>query len=1098
LIPARLAVNIAGKYAEVPAMIPETLSHFRILEEIGAGGMGVVYRAHDEHLDRDVALKVLPAGLLADESARRRFRREALALARLNHPNVGAVYEFGGQDGVDFLVMELVSGVSLNARLSSGPLPGDEVLRLGTQLAEGLEEAHAQGIIHRDLKPGNLRLTTDGRLKILDFGLAEWLNAESDAAPTITAVTSTHVSGTIPYMAPEQLRGHKADARTDVYAVGAVLYEMATGKRPFAGASGPQLIGAILEAPVAPPRSHNRRLSPGLEFVILKAVEKNPSRRYQSVRDLRVDLERLSQGAAPRFRSHRFGWAVAGSGALLLLVGLLAGFNAGGWRERFAQRALPTASTPSIKARRSLAVLGFKNLSGNPDEAWISTALSEMLATEMAAGGHLRTIPGEDVARMKLDLSLSDADTFGRDTLQRIRAHLGSDLVVLGSYLALGEGAGGRIRLDFRLQDTAAGETVAAVSKTGTENELLDLISGTGAELRQKLGVEEVSPSQASDVRASLPSNNEAARLYAEGLAKLRVFEGRQARDLLEKAVAADPAHALAHSALAAAWSSSGYDTRAQEQAKQAMDLSARLSREERLSIEGRYRELTRDWPKAIEIYRALWGFFPDNLDYGLRLSAAQVSAGVAKDAFAVIDGLRRLPPPAGDDARIDLAESQAAGSLGDFKRAQESARRAETKGRGRGARLVVAQARAAEGFALERLGQLDAATAAFADAQALFSAAGDTVGAATAIQMNGNVLSDKGDFAAARNAYGDALAVFRRLGAQQRVASSLNNIGNVFYNQGDLAQARTYYEEVLRIDREIGNKAGLAGALGNLANVLDAMGDLAGARKMQEEGLAAFREVGDKRGTASTLNNLGNLLAEIGDLAGARQRYEESLAITLEIGYKRGQAYSKFGLADVLAYQGDLDEARATAEAALALRKEMSDENNLALSQTQLAAIALEQGRLQDAEALVRLAAATFDRNKAVENDAAANAVLARILLEQGNAAAARGASDRALSLSQRAGNRLPRFEATLASARVLAGAGDTAGAQQRLQSLLAEVQRHGYLPYEYEARLALGQIDVKAGRIAAAGVRLAALEKEARAKGFQLIAGKAAKSRG
>ena len=874
-----MAVNIAGKHDEVIAMIPETLSHFRVLEEIGAGGMGVVYRAHDEQLDRDVALKVLPSGLLADESARRRFRREALALAKLNHPNVGAVYEFGGQDGVDFLVMELVSGVPLNARLSSGPLPTEEVLRLGTQLAEGLEEAHAQGIIHRDLKPGNLRLTTDGRLKILDFGLAQWLNAEADAAPTITAVTSTHVSGTVPYMAPEQLRGQKADARTDVYAVGAVLYEMATGKRPFAGASGPQLIGAILEAPVASPRSHNRRLSPSLEFVILKAVEKNPNRRYQSVRDLRVDLERLSQGVAPRSGSRRLRWAAAGSGALLLLVGLLAGFNVGGWRERFVPRDPPAGSTPPIKARRSLAVLGFKNLSGKPDEAWISTALSEMLATEMAAGGHLRTIPGEDVARMKLDLSLTDAETFGRDTLQRIRTHLGSDLVVLGSYLALGDGAGGRIRLDFRLQDTVAGETVATVSRTGTENELLELVSGTGAELRQKLGVEEraavpcrrrprVAPLQQRGGEALCRRSREAARVRGgAGSRAARESRGRRSEPRARALRAGGGVVGV------------GYDTRAQEQAKQAMDRSANLSREERLSIEGRYRELTRDWPKAIEIYRTLWGFFPDSLDYGLRLAAAQVSAGQSRR--------RRSPSSTACVGSRRPAATMRASTWRNrrppFRWATSSAHRKPraaptTKGRGRGARLVVAQARTAEGFALERLGQLDAATAAFAEAQALFSAAGDTVGAAVAVQMNGNVLSDKGDFAAARNAYSDALAVFRSLGAQQRVASSLNNIGNVYYNQGDLAQARTYYEEVLRIDREVGNKAGLAGALGNMANVLDGMGDLAGARKMQEEGLAAFREVGDKRGTASTLNNLANLLVEIGDLAGARQKYEESL----------------------------------------------------------------------------------------------------------------------------------------------------------------------------------------------------------------------------
>src|SRR5215475_5093054 len=159
-------------------MIPQTLSHYRVLEKIGAGGMGVVYRAHDEQLDRDVALKVLPPGTLSDEKARQRFRREALALAKLNHPNVGAVYEFGSEAGVDFLVMELVSGVTLDTKLSGGPLLEPEVLRLGAQLADGLDAAHGQGIIHRDLKPGNLRLTADGRLKILDFGLAQWTEEE--------------------------------------------------------------------------------------------------------------------------------------------------------------------------------------------------------------------------------------------------------------------------------------------------------------------------------------------------------------------------------------------------------------------------------------------------------------------------------------------------------------------------------------------------------------------------------------------------------------------------------------------------------------------------------------------------------------------------------------------------------------------------------------------------------------------------------------------------------------------------------------------------------------------------------------------------------
>ncbi|HEX9764474.1 MAG TPA: serine/threonine-protein kinase, partial [Candidatus Acidoferrales bacterium] len=207
-------------------MIGKTLGHYRIIEKIGAGGMGVVYRARDDRLERDVALKVLPTGMLADEAARQRFRKEALALARLNHPNIATVHDFNTQEGADFLVMELVAGTSLSEKLAAGSLPEKEALRLGSQLAEGLAAAHEQNVVHRDLKPANLRVTPDGRLKILDFGLAKLLRPARDDAVTAEGLSHSQagVAGTIPYMSPEQLRGEAVDLRTDIYAAGCVLY----------------------------------------------------------------------------------------------------------------------------------------------------------------------------------------------------------------------------------------------------------------------------------------------------------------------------------------------------------------------------------------------------------------------------------------------------------------------------------------------------------------------------------------------------------------------------------------------------------------------------------------------------------------------------------------------------------------------------------------------------------------------------------------------------------------------------------------------------------------------------------------------------------
>jgi serine/threonine protein kinase len=288
--------------SSVSLTIGQVLGHYQILEQIGVGGMGVVYRAHDMHLDRDVALKVLPAGTLADNIARSRFRKEACVLANLDHPNLATVYEFGSQQGIDFLVTAYIPGITLDTKLASGALREAEVISLGIQLAEGLNAAHEQGVIHRDLKPANLRLTPDNRLKILDFGLARLIALDGDPALTSSLTRSQEVTGTLPYMAPEQLRGEGADVRTDIWAVGAVLYEMATGQRPFLGKILTALAADIIHKLPPAPRTLNAELSPEFERIVQKCLQKEPQNRYQSAKELAADL-RSSQSSVTAFTS---------------------------------------------------------------------------------------------------------------------------------------------------------------------------------------------------------------------------------------------------------------------------------------------------------------------------------------------------------------------------------------------------------------------------------------------------------------------------------------------------------------------------------------------------------------------------------------------------------------------------------------------------------------------------------------------------------------------------------------------------------------------------------------------------------------------------
>ena len=460
-----------------------------------------------------------------------------------------------------------------------------------------------------------------------------------------------------------------------------------------------------------------------------------------------------------------------------------------------------------------MAVFSFRNLSRRPEAEWLSTALAEMFRTELAAAGQLRLLAGENVARTAVELSLGEPDTLAPDTLQRIRANLGTDLVVFGSYLTLGTPGGGKIRLDLRVQDAASGETVASFREEGVETDLFELVGRAGEQLRGRLGLTGATAAQREAVQAALPSDPEAVRLYAEGLARLRRFDALGGRDLLEQAAAREPGQPVIHAALAEAWAALGYDARAQAAARKAVDLSGSLDREQRLQIEARYEETCRRWPKAVELYRTLWTFYPGQPGLraaaGLRPGLRRPGAGRAGHGGPAPEAGRAARP----DPRIDLVEAAAAGSLADYPLQLQAAGRAVARGTGTGARLLVARGRLLEAAALQETGRLQPAREAASAARDIFAATGDRAGQAQALKL----------------------------------------LGIIHFNLGDRKRARQMFEESLRISREIGNLGGVATSLGNLAILLRSEGDAAGAMKKYQESLAILREIDDKPGIATS-----------------------------------------------------------------------------------------------------------------------------------------------------------------------------------------------------------------------------------------------------
>jgi serine/threonine protein kinase/Tfp pilus assembly protein PilF len=608
-------------------MIGQTLGHYRILEKVAAGGMGVVYRARDEQLERDVAVKVLPSGTLGDNATRKHFRREAMALAKLNHPNIETVYDFGAQDDMDFLVMEYVPGKTLADKLSGGAFPEKEIIELGIQISSALEEAHERGIVHRDLKPANIALTAKGCAKILDFGLARLLRPVEEG--TTEVLSDSHAAaGTLPYMPPEQLRGERVDGRADIYTVGVVLYEMATGGRPFREELASRLIDAILHQQAVAPRALNPRISTELEGIILKCLDKDPDRRYQSAKELLVDLHRLQVNPSglpiplpsrsrPGVLRKRIAYAAV---AALAFVAVLGAFNFSGWRDRLLGRPL---ATRVFASQSWILIADPENLTG---QEFFDKTLREGLTIALQQSRYLNVFPQarlfEALSRMKRKDVTHVDESLGREICQRENVQ-----VLLASSI---RGSGGRFQITVRALEPAKDDLLFVESEQFTrKEELFDRVDVLAKRVRKDLGESLTGIKNNSLPLAQVTTRSlEALQLYSRATDAMAQGDPDKAIPLLQSALQLDPDFAMAHRRLANLYLSAGNREKELEHLTRAYNLRKMVTDREQRLIEGSYFSVQGQYEKAVESLVVLANLYPDDPDAQYELALAYLGAG--------------------------------------------------------------------------------------------------------------------------------------------------------------------------------------------------------------------------------------------------------------------------------------------------------------------------------------------------------------------------------------------------------------------------------------------------------------------------------------
>ena len=1063
------------------SLVGQRLSHYEVRERLGAGGMGVVYRAVDLKLGRAVALKMLPPDLADDEKAKARFVREARSASALDHPNIGTIHEIGEDGPTLFIGMALYEGETLKQRLDRGRLPVEEAITLLRQMASGLAAAHAAGIVHRDIKPANVMLTKNGA-KLLDFGLAK-LVADRQAI-----TVAGEAVGTLFYIAPEQLRGEQVDHRADLWSLGAVAYEMLSGVSPFRSDSPASTTMKILSSDPDPLISVPG-ISSALSGTISRLLAKNPANRIQGAEEVIAALDDVS-GIRPipvvRVRRRRrlviaALVAVASAGAVVVLPITFSNL-------RLFPHAPRVSSKPSAPVQPvSLAILPFRNASGDPAMDWLGPSLAEMLRLDVGQSAYLRTVSADRVHQILKDLRIPANAQYDLETLQRLAEFSNAQTLVHGQYVRVG----GQIRIDATLQDLKHQRIVPVKAQAPSEKELLQAIAQLAQSIQQNLSL-------STDVLKELGAKSfqpysksvEALRGYNEGLEFSRQSKHLEAAKRFEAATQQDPEFALAYSRLALTYSNLGYDDKAERMSRKAMELRGKRPEAESYLIQANHARILNNTPKAIEAYENLAKVSPDDPDVQLNLAVLYEKTGALDQALKYYGQALERDPKNVDGligtGRVHIKSGNPRAALDDLNRAlslsiqleNDEERAAVLHATGMACktmnRLDDALRNYQEALAIRRslgqkrgiaaslneiaqvdnrLGKSDEALKSFREALQLRREIGDRSGIGDTLLDLGVFYRTHGQPDEALKLYKEALQIERELGSESLQALLLNNIGNIYLGRTQYDEALSYYQNALQIREKLKAPGALGETLYNLAETFSSTGQYDRALKHYVRALELFRSTGDKLRAAIVSNGIGNLFGQqerYGAALGSREDALKTLREAQEHGYWMVVILRDYGHS--LSEVGRYKEAQKNLEEALKLARELHDKTLIAQALDFQGTAFLYQGDLKSAASL-------FQKSAEMASGAEPRMLLlseihlAEVAIKEGRSPAAIKSLKSSAQEADRLGLKGLYAEASLGLAEAFLNARQFAAARAELEAALRTSEKLGM-----QAKLARG----------------------------------------